>query len=98
MKLVLMPKEPTWWAWLITGIMLASGLAGGALAFVAAILLSVAQTGHFLARDRSWTSWPVQIVLGYTAPLLVCLRPPLRWLNCLPQMTVAIFSPFSSVT
>ena len=53
MKLMIMPKQMSWWTWTITAILLAVGLAGYPEAFVVAILLSAAQTVVFLAKDRS---------------------------------------------
>jgi hypothetical protein len=43
-----MPKEPTWWVWLVTALLLAAGLTGLDHDFTIAILLSLAQTGWFL--------------------------------------------------
>jgi len=84
MRLLLMPRESSWWIWLATGILLALGLAGAGSAFVGAILLSAAQTGSQLRRHASLRAYPVQIRVTYTALLIVCFMPFLRWLYWLP--------------
>lgn len=89
-KLMLMPAEPTWWVWLLTAILLAIGLMGYASAFLAAIGLTIAQTLFFLARGHSITSSPVQTRTAYTALLIVCFVPGMRWLYWVP--TVGTFA------
>ena len=71
MKLLLMPKEPTWWVWLITVLLLAVGLAGYPAFILAAIALSTMHSAFFLWRERSWAPYPVQIRVAYTACLVV---------------------------
>jgi hypothetical protein len=91
MKLLLMPKEPTWWVWLVTVLLLASGLAGQPAGFVGAITLSAAQSGWFVWQHRGLRPYPVQIRVAYTGLLLLCLTPLLRWLYWLPTVgTVAL--------
>lgn len=85
-----MPKEITWWVWLATALLLVVGLTGHPVGFVAAILLSVMQSGFFRAKHRSWMPYAVQIRMAYTALLVVSLLPPLRWLYWLP--TVGTFA------
>ena len=84
MRLLLMPGEASWWIWLATASLLAAGLAGAEIAFVGAILLSAAQTGSQLRQHESLRSYPVQIRAAYTALLIVCWMPFLRWLYWLP--------------
>jgi len=83
-KFLMMPEEPTWWVWLVTAALLAFGLAGRPFAFLAAIILSVAQSIVFVLRERSLISFPVQIRVAYTLLLLVCYIPVMRWLYVLP--------------
>jgi hypothetical protein len=85
-KLMLMPREPTWWIWLITAAALAVGVAGHPSAFVAVIGLSAAQTLYFIARERSWSASAVQTRLAYTVLLTICFVPGLRWLYWLPTV------------
>jgi hypothetical protein len=91
MKVLLMPKEPTWWVWLVTVLLLAIGLAGHTAGFLAAIALSAAQSGWFLRKHRGLKPYPVQIRVAYTGLLLLCLAPLPRWLYWLPTAgTVAL--------
>lgn len=86
MKLMIMPKEPSWWIWAIMVGLLAVGLAGQPLGFVGAITLSIAQTVYFFAHERSPRPFPVQIRIGYTLLLIACYLPALRWLYWLPAI------------
>jgi hypothetical protein len=81
MKLALSPKEPTWWAWLVTAALLATGLTVYQAALVAAIALAFAHTIFFWLRHRSLRPITVQVRLGYTLLLLTCLSPFLRWFS-----------------
>jgi hypothetical protein len=85
-KLMLMPREPTWWVWLVTAALLGIGLAGYPKGFLAAIGLTIAQTVFFILSERSLRSSPVQTRLAYTALLLICFVPGLRWLYWLPAV------------
>jgi len=87
MKLLLMPKEPTWWVWLITAILLAAGLATGkAMFFLTAMALSFGQCMFFLQKHRSFAPFAVQIRLAYSTLLTVCFVPVMRWLYWLPTL------------
>ena len=61
-----------------------AGLAGAEIAFVGAILLSAAQTGSHLRQHQSLQPYPVQIRVAYTALLILCYLPFIRWLYWLP--------------
>ena len=86
MKFYLMPKEPTWWVWLVNATLLALGLAGFAAAFLAAIALATGQCVFFIWRDRSLRSYAVQIRIAYVTLLMVSFAPPMRWLYWLPAV------------
>lgn len=81
-----MPKEPTWWAWLVTVVLLASGLAGFSAGFLAAIALSLVQTLFFWRKTGDGRAMSVQIRLNYTLLLAVCFARQLRWLYWLPAI------------
>jgi hypothetical protein len=89
MKFHLMPHEPTWWVWLATIVLLAVGLAGLPLFFVAAIALTAAQGLYFFRKHRSLRPYAVQIRVGYTSLLAVSFLPGLRWLYWLPTLRTA---------
>jgi hypothetical protein len=86
MKLFLMPKEPTWWTWLMSAVLLAVGLTGWPVFFLAAIALSLGQCVFFLRTHRAFMPYTVQIRLAYTTLLAVCFVPGLRWLYWLPTL------------
>ena len=84
MKLLLMPQFPTWWIWLVTASWLIVGFVLHPAGFIAAIVLSLGQSVYFLWRLRSFTPYAVQIRLAYTALLVVCFVPGMRWLYWMP--------------
>jgi hypothetical protein len=86
MKLYLMPRETTWWVWLVTVLLLAAGLAGHPAGIAAAIGLSVAQSAFFLWKHRSFAPYSVQIRVAYTAFLIAYLPPILHWLYWVPML------------
>lgn len=89
-RLFLLLGDWTWWAWVVTAVLLAMGLSGVPGGFEAAILLSAGQTAVILVRDRKLFAFPVQLRLAYTLLLLVCYPAWMRWLYWLP--TVGTFA------
>jgi hypothetical protein len=83
MKLALMPKALTWWAWLATVGLMAVGLAGYAAGFVAATTLTFAHALFFWLKTRDARAISVQIRLAYALLLALCIIPQLRWFNWL---------------
>ena len=61
----------SWWYWLATTVLIASGLMGYGMAFYAAIILTLTQLTHFAAREKSITSFPIQVRLAYLGLLLL---------------------------
>ena len=84
--LFIMPQDWTWWVWLVSACLLLVGLMGMPKAFSATLLLSIAQFILFLARERAFNAFPVQLRLAYTLLLTICLLPPMRWLYWLPAV------------
>jgi len=80
----------TWWAWLITAILLAIGLYGQPVAYVAAMVLTVVQTVVMMVRERSVFNFAVQLRVAYLVLLLISYIPQMRWLYWLP--TVGTFA------
>ena len=94
MKLILMPKQLTWWIWLVIALLLIAGLTGWPAGLAAAIVLSTVHTVFFAVEYRSLTAFPVQIRLGYTLCLLVFMLPPFRfgfWLAVLGVFALILF-------
>jgi hypothetical protein len=79
MKTALMPKELTWWAWLVTVALLLTGLAESPAAFIAAIALLLAQTLFFWRKSGNVRAINVQIRASYTLLLVLSYIPQLRW-------------------
>lgn len=88
--LFILPADWTWWAWTVTAVLLAIGLAGYPMAFVAAMGLTVVQTGVMLVREKSVSAFPVQLRVAYLVLLGICYIPEMRWLYWLP--TVGTFA------
>ena len=84
--LFIMPQDWTWWVWLVMACLLLIGLVGLPEGFLAALLLSSAQSVLFLARERAVKAFSVQLRLAYTLLLIICFLPPIRWLYWLPAL------------
>lgn len=84
--MMILYKETSWWYWAITAVLLIVGLGGHAEAFELAIALSVVQIIHFRLREGTFTAFPVQVRLAYTAILLLALWPPMNWLFWIPAV------------
>ena len=84
--LFIMPQDWTWWVWLFTALLLLIGLMGTLEAFLAALLLSIAQSVLFFARERTFKAFPVQLRFAYTLLVIVCLFPPIRWISWAPLL------------
>src|SRR5687767_13194345 len=84
------PGDWTWWAWTVTTMLLAVGLAGYSLAFIGAMVLTAGQGVALLTRDRSPAAFSVQLRVAYLILLIVAYPPPMRWLYWLP--TVGTFA------
>ena len=80
--LFIMPRDWTWWVWwvrLLTAWLLLIGLMGTPEAFLAALLLSIAQSLLLFARERTFEAFPVQLRFAHTLLLIICLFPPIPW-------------------
>lgn len=84
--LMLEPQDTGWRYWLITVVLLSAGVAGWSLGFVGALGLTVVHTLHYLWRERSVLSFPVQVRTGYLLLLLVSLPGPMQWLYWVPTI------------
>jgi len=79
-------RDLGWRYWLATVCLLTAGLAGQPLAFVLAVGLTLVHLAHFLLRERSLRSFPVQVRLGYLVLLLLALPEPLQWIFWIPTV------------
>ncbi len=83
---MLMYREISWWYWAVTTALLFSGLAGNPEGYRLAIALSAFQIVHFRLRDHSFSAFPVQVRVAYTAMLAVFLWEPLNVLYWIPAI------------
>lgn len=79
-------REVSWWYWVVTTALLLYGLAGNPTGFWLAISLSAIQIVHFNLREGSFSAFPVQVRLAYTAMLILFLWPPLNILFWIPAV------------
>jgi len=95
--LFIMPQDWTWWVWLVTAWLLLVGLMGTPEAFLAALVLSIAQSVLFFARERTFKAFPVQLRFAYTLLLIICLFPPFRWIYWYPLSAPLLLSYLDTV-
>ncbi|MDT8387866.1 MAG: hypothetical protein RQ736_10145 [Thiogranum sp.] len=69
----------SWWYWAATVPMLGAGLAGYGIGFVAAMILTAIQVGHFYYREGSVAAFPVQVRIAYLGLLLLAQWWPFYW-------------------
>ncbi|MGD2119723.1 MAG: hypothetical protein PVG66_15300 [Chromatiales bacterium] len=79
-------KELSWWYWLVTACLLTAGIAGYQEGFLLAIGFTVFQLIHFVIRERSIKSFPVQVRFWYLMLLLVALPKPLQIIFWIPTI------------
>ena len=77
-------KDIGWWYWLVTVCLLTAGIAGWPFGFYAATGLTVFQLLHYILRERSISTFPVQVRTGYLLLLLVAMPEPLNWIFWIP--------------
>jgi hypothetical protein len=85
-RLFVLWRDWTWWVWSATAVLLAMGLLGFTMAFVAAGIATALQTIALLIRERSVTAFPVQLRIAYGVLLAICFIPQMRWLYWLPTL------------
>lgn len=79
-------KDIGWWYWLVTAILLTVGIAGYAEGFILAIGLTIFQLLHFVIREGSVSSFPVQVRFWYLMLLLVSWPEPMQLLYWVPTI------------
>ncbi len=84
--LMLEYRSISWWYWLVTVGFLTAGVSGWPTSFPLAIGLTVFQLIHFTIRERSFTSFPIQVRLGYLLLLLVALPKNLQLIYWIPMI------------
>ena len=79
-------RSISWWYWLVTVGFLTVGVSGWPMGFLLAIGLTVFQLIHFTVRERSFTSFPIQVRLGYLLLLLIALPENLQLIYWIPMI------------
>jgi hypothetical protein len=77
----ILAEDWTWWAWTLTAILLAIGLAGYPSAFIAAMVITTVQAIVMLIREKSFSAFPVQLRIAYCLLLAISFIPQMRWLT-----------------
>ena len=73
-----------WRYWLITASFLTLGVFGNSVGYLLAISLTIIHLVHFLLRESSFISFPVQVRICYLLLLLIALPEPLQWIFWIP--------------
>jgi hypothetical protein len=79
-------RSVSWWYWFVTVLLLTAGVAGWPMCFLLAIALTVFQLIHFIIRERSFTSFPIQVRFGYLLLLLMALPEGLQKIYWIPTV------------
>ncbi|NEZ02566.1 hypothetical protein G4Y73_00210 [Wenzhouxiangella sp. XN201] len=84
----------SWWYWLVTACLLTLGVGGYPLAFPLAIALTLIQLVHYLAREKNFSAFPIQVRAWYLGLLLVALPAPLQpvyWIPTIGTWALVLF-------
>ena len=70
----------TWWYWFLTTLLLIGAVAGNTSSLQVVIGLNIVQVIHFALRDKSITTFPVQVRATYLGLLFLSQAPYLIWI------------------
>lgn len=79
-------RDVGWWYWLVTGVLLIGGIAGESQLFIVAIVVTAIHTLHYMVREHSTSSFPVQIRIFILLLLLISYPEPMRLLYWAPTL------------
>lgn len=79
-------RDVGWWYWLVTACLLTIGVSGNSTAFLVAIGLTVFQLLHFVIREGSIASFPVQVRFWYLMLLIIALPETLQVIYWIPTI------------
>ena len=79
-------RDIGWWYWLVTATLLSIGMGVNDSGLFMAIGLTVIQLMHYVYRERSVKSFPVQVRFWYLLLLIVALPESLRWIFWIPTI------------
>ena len=89
---MLMPdyRDICWWYWVASTVCLWMAVTVSPVAFDWALLIGVVQLVHFMIAERSVTSFPIQIRVGYLCVLLLSTSEGMQWILWLPAIGTLI--------
>lgn len=79
-------RDVSWWYWLVTVGLLTAGVLGWTTGFLLAIGLTVFQLVHFIVRERSIATFPIQVRFAYLLLLLIALPDQLQVIYWIPTI------------
>ena len=79
-------KDIGWWYWLVTAGLLTYGVSGNYIGFILAIGLTIFQLIHFAIREKSISSFPIQVRFWYLILLIIALPEPLQLIYWIPTI------------
>ena len=79
-------RDISWWYWLMTVGLLTAGVLGWPTGFLLAIGLTVFQLVHFIIRERSIVTFPIQVRFAYLLLLLIALPDQLQVIYWIPAI------------
>jgi hypothetical protein len=79
-------RDIGWWYWVVTAGLLTYGVAGHSTGFMLAIGLTIVQLVQFAIREKSLTTFPVQVRFWYLMLLIVSFPEPLQLLYWIPTV------------
>jgi hypothetical protein len=77
-------KQGIWWYWPALACALTAGISGYTIGFELAIFISAVQLIHFVIREQSITSFPIQVRFWFLVYVAVSYPEPLQVLYWLP--------------
>ena len=77
-------RDIGWWYWLVTAMLLTSGVFGYEAGFILAMGLTVFQLLHYVVREKSIKAFPVQVRFWYLMLLVVSFPEVTQWLYWVP--------------
>jgi len=74
-------RKLSWWYWLVTGVLLAGALWDWPPGFAPVLVLTLVHNLHYLLREASVKSFPVQVRIGYLLWMLIGLWGPFAFFH-----------------
>jgi len=88
-------RDISWWYWAATVPLLAIGLSGYGIGFIAAAVLTAIQVVHYFYRERSLMAFPVQVRIAYLGLLVLAQWQPFYWVYWLQLVGTTAMVLFS---